>query len=85
MNNDGLKQTRYEVVDRIETDLFTKVTVSLLYDEHLKKIEKENSMKKKGIITNNVKKGGNARKQGTYWKGANKKQKTNNLIHRRKW
>ena len=79
MNIDGLKQTRYQVVDRIETELFTKVIVNLLYEEHLL------SVKKKGIITNNVKKGGNARKQGTYWKGANKKQKTNNLIHRRKW
>ena len=72
MNIDGLKQTRYQVVGRIETELFTKITVSLLYDEHLL------SMKKKGIITNNVKKDGNAGKQGTYWKSANKKRKTNN-------
>ena len=78
MNKDGLKQTRYQVVDRIETELFTKVIVNLLYEEHLL------SVKKKGIITNNVKKGGNARKQGTPWKSAYKKRKTNTWIHRRK-
>ena len=56
MSKDGLKQTRYQVVGRIETELFTKITVSLLYDEHLL------SMKKKGIITNDVKNDGTARK-----------------------
>ena len=35
MNEDGLKQTKYQVVGRIETELFTKITVSLLYDEQL--------------------------------------------------
>ena len=60
MNEDGLKQTKYQVVGRIETELFTKITVSLLYDEHLF------SMKKKGIITNNVKNDDTASELGTH-------------------
>ena len=60
MNKDGLKQTRYQVVGRIETELFTKITVSLLYEEHLF------SMKTKGIITNNVKNDDTASKLGTH-------------------
>ena len=35
MHKDGLNQTRYQVVGRIETELFTKITVNLLYEEHL--------------------------------------------------
>ena len=35
MNKDGLNQTRYQVVGRIETELFTKISVNLLYKEHL--------------------------------------------------
>ena len=60
MNEDGLKQTKYQVVGRIETELFTKITVSLLYDEQLF------STKKKGIITNNVKNDDTASKRGTH-------------------
>ena len=60
MNEDGLKQTKYQVVGRIETELFTKITVSLLYDEQLF------STKKKGIITNNVKNDDTASKLGTH-------------------
>jgi len=35
MHNDGLNQTRYQVAGRIETELFTKITVNLSYKEHL--------------------------------------------------
>ena len=35
MHKDGLNQTRYQVVGRIETELFTKITVNLSYKEHL--------------------------------------------------
>ena len=35
MHKDGLNQTRYQVADRIETELFTKITVNLSYKEHL--------------------------------------------------
>ena len=55
MNEDGLEQTIYQVAGRIETELFTKITVSLLYNEHYI------SMKKKEIITNNVKNNDTAR------------------------
>ena len=60
MNKDGLEQTIYQVVGRIETELFTKITVSLSYNEHFI------SMKKKGIITNNVKNNGTTRNPETH-------------------
>ena len=37
MNKDGLNQTRYQVIGKIETELFTKITVNLLYKENLDK------------------------------------------------
>ena len=60
MNEDGLKQTKYQVADILETELFTKITVNLLYDEHLF------SMKTKGIVTNDVKNDDTATKLGTH-------------------
>ena len=35
MKDDGLLQTKYKLTKKIETELFTKLVVNLLYDDHV--------------------------------------------------
>ena len=35
MKEDGLLQTKYKLTNKIETELFTKLVVNLLYDDYV--------------------------------------------------
>ena len=36
MSNDGIYQTKYQVVNKVETEVFTKISVNLLYGDYIK-------------------------------------------------
>ena len=37
MNHDGINQTRYQVISKVVTEIFTKISVNLLYQDYVNK------------------------------------------------